>query len=108
TAFEPLPMLAEEAEAVVLLRRDVATAEAEVIVAVILDRPEVEDAGRWADEAEDFVAVPLVIGAVAKAAVAEIVGADVPFGPLGGVFHAEEFVGVPVDHRLSAEDVVVA
>ena len=44
----------------------------------------------------------------AEAALAQVVGAQVPVGPRGRVADAEELVGVEVDHHLRAEDAVVA
>src|SRR5688572_29532605 len=53
-AFEPLAMLTEQSEAKIFLGHNRLAAPAEVVHAIIVDRPEIEDAFRRADEAEDL------------------------------------------------------
>ena len=92
---------------VVFIGQHAAPPAAQVVEAIVLDAPEVEQARRGTANPEKIVAAVGERGPVAEPAVAEVVEADVPIGPLGLVADAQQLIAVPIGQHLGAEHAVV-
>ena len=106
-ADEVLAVVPEDAAAEVFFRIDVAAIVAEVVEAVVADEPGVDAAGGWAVEGEEMIGAVFDAGAVAEAALAEVVEVEVPLHALRAI-DAEDLEGIELEEGLVAEDVVVA
>ena len=84
-------VLPEEAIAVGRFGRDGRAVLAEVVGALVLDAPEIDQAGHVAGDAEHVFAVVGERAAVAEAALAQVVEADVEIGALRLVADAQQF-----------------
>ena len=69
---------------------------AEVVEAVIADEPGIEPAGSGTGDREEVIGRVLDAGAIAEAALAEVVEVEVPLHALGPI-DAEELEGIEIE-----------
>ena len=86
---------------------DRAAIQAQVVDAVIVDVPGVDESLRTACRIKERGAVVAELGAAAEAAQAQIIEASRPVGALRRMADAEDFVRIKIDQHLVAEHTVV-
>src|SRR6478736_6603812 len=87
--------------------RNIAAVQAQVIVAVIVDVPGIDEAMVSPRPIEKSLAVVIELRAAAEAAIAQIIEAYDPIGSLRFFANAEDFVGIQIQQELIAEYLVV-
>ena len=91
-----------------LSREQVAAAETEIVVPLVVNAPGVEQAIAPPRNAESRRLIERERRARGRTAAAEIVVAHVPVSAGRRVFDAEQLIGIEVEEHLRAENLVVA
>ena len=86
---------------------NIAAVQAQVIVAVVVDVPGIDEAVVAPGPIEESLAVVIELCAAAKAAVAQVIEAHDPIGPLRFFADAQNLVRIQIQQELIAEYLVV-
>ena len=86
---------------------DIAALQAQIIVAVVVDVPGIDKTVVAPRPIEKSLAVLIELRAAAEAAIAQVVEAYDPIGPLRFFANAEDFVRIQIQQELIAEYLVV-
>ena len=103
-----LAMVPEGAAAESFLGNDVAAVGAEIVVAAVVDRPQIGSAAGGTGDAEETIAIVFCARAKAEAALAQVVEVEVPTHAVRRMVVAEQLEHIELGEHLEAEHRVVA